>query len=88
MQKYFERNKRWIKPALVGAMLATAGLMVQIIDQKGGTESVTSWVAPLGIIIAGFGAGLGAMFTDTTSAYCVRFIGTAAGVAAFLHSVA
>lgn len=87
MNDYMQRNRRWIKPALVGMMLASAALMVRIIELKAGASHVPSWVAPVGIVISGFGAGLGAMFTDTTSAYIVRFIGTAAGFAAVLQSV-
>jgi len=86
MKKYFERNRRWIQPAIVGIMVGTAPILLQAGGGAGATP-IPEWVPSVVLAAAGFGAGLGAMFTDTTSAYFVRFVGTAAGFAVILYSI-
>lgn len=67
-------------------MIVASALMFQmIVGQK--TGAGLAWLPAIGLIVAGLGAGIGAMFTETTSAYIVRFVGTAAGFAVILHSV-
>jgi hypothetical protein len=86
MNYYFERNQRWLKPVFGGLVTAISPILMQVIAGPTGSP-LPVWLPFVGLAIAGFGAGLGAMFTDTTSAHIARFVGTAAGFAVILHSI-
>lgn len=67
-------------------MIATGAIIVLVMGgQK--ADAVPAWLPAVGLVVAGFGAGLSAMFTDTTSAYVVRFVGTAAGFVVILNAI-
>lgn len=86
MTKYFEHNRLWMSPVIAGLMIAIGPALLQVI---GGPDAspLPAWLPFLGLAIAGFGAGIGATFTHTTSANVVRFVGTAAGFAVLLLSI-
>lgn len=86
MKSYFERNQRWLKPTFGGLMIAMGAIIVLVMGGQN-ADTVPAWLPAVGLVVAGFGAGLGAMFTDTTSAYIVRFVGTAAGFAVILNAI-
>ena len=85
MIKYFDRNRRWLGPIMAGAMIGLPPVMMQVI---GGTASVVVpvWITLTGLVIAAFAAGVGAMFTHTSSAHVVSFVATAAGFAGILYA--
>jgi len=67
-------------------MIVASTLMFKTMESET-ANVIPQWLPAIGIIVAGFGAGFGAMFTNTTSAYIVRFVGTAAGFAVILHTI-
>lgn len=87
---YFERNRRWLVPAMGGFMIAAGAGMLNVIAGKSPDPSVAtlpSWMPIAGLAIGGFGAGIGAMLTDTASARIMRLIGTAGACAVLLHAI-
>lgn len=90
MMNYFERNRRWLIPAMGGFMIAAGAVMLKVVAGTSPDPSVAtlpSWMPVAGLAIAGFGAGIGAMLTDTASAHIMRFVGTAGACAVLLHAI-
>lgn len=71
---------------IAGLIIAIGPLLVQA---TGGPNAspMPAWLPIFDLTIAGFGAGIGATFTDTTSAHVVRFVGSAGGVAVILYAI-
>lgn len=85
VEKYFERNRRWLVPMLCGLIIAGSSTMLLVIDPELGDR--LSWLSVLGFVLAGLSAGFGVAVTDTLSARLlasVAFLGT---LAAFAHSL-
>lgn len=86
MNQYFVRNGLWIKCMIGGLMIAMVPLLLMTIDAALLTQ-IPKWLPPVGLSLACFGTGIGAIFTDTKSAKIVRFVGSAAGLAVILALV-
>lgn len=86
MTQYFESNRRWITPLVVGLMLALGPILLQVI---GGPDAspLPAWVPSVGLMVAAFGAAIGAMRTDTTSAYLVRSVGFGVSLVVVFYSI-
>lgn len=82
MAKYWKTNQRWLRPAIGGLMIAIVQMTL-----PAGAGSMPDWLPLTALALACFASVLGAMRTDTTSAYLVQFVGTAAGFAFLLHAI-
>ncbi len=73
-----------------GFMIASGAVMLKAVaaaTPDPSAATLPSWLPIAGLALAGFGAGIGAMLTDTISAHIVRFVGTAGASAVLLHAI-
>jgi len=87
MGDYVERNRLWLSPLIICLMLSmTPDLLTNI----GPTASLPNWINAVSLILAGlagFAAGIGAVFTRTTSAEVVRYLSCACAFAGIIVAI-
>lgn len=86
MSHYFERNRLWLNALLAGFIISVAPLLLAIVDPTVAV-SLPKWINVTALILSGFGVGLGAMLTDTSSAKVVRFLGSAFAIAVIAYNI-
>ena len=86
MKYYFYKNRLWITPAIGGFLSAIIPVMILSIEGPH-VDAIPGWAPFVPLSFGILGAISGAIHTTTASAYVVRYVGSAAIVAAILYAV-
>lgn len=77
-ENYFARNKRWLMPLVAGFIVVTSPAVVGVLTEQ--PPLLPSAVTAGAGILAAFAVGLGAIRTDTLSAYVLVRVMVVAGL--------
>lgn len=86
MKYYFAKNRLWITPVIGGFLAAIIPVLILSIEGPR-VDAIPGWAPFVPLSFGILGAIFGAIHTTTTSAYVVRFVGSAAIVAAIFYAM-